>query len=84
MILEKKIKMWKVYANNNDDEDDDDGQPTHFWSEKLTSAFGSGELKIESACFEIFEKFSIGYEFIFLPTSLLLKRYILEALNKQV
>ena len=31
VVLEKKIKMWKVYDNDNDDEDnDDDGQ---IWSE---------------------------------------------------
>ena len=42
VVLEKKMKMWKVYANNNDN-DNDNGQ---IWSEKLTWAFGSGELKI--------------------------------------
>ena len=36
MVLEKKIKMWKVYNNDNDD----DGQ-----RKKLTWAFGSGKLK---------------------------------------
>ena len=42
-LLEKKMKMWKVYDN--------DGQQTNFWSEKLTWAFGSGELKkSESSC----------------------------------
>ena len=42
VVLEKKMKMWKVYEN-------DDGQRRRttdkFWSEKLTWAFGSGELK---------------------------------------
>ena len=37
VVLEKKMKMWKVYDN---DDDNDDGQQT-----KLTWAFGSGELK---------------------------------------
>ena len=36
LVLEKKMKMRKVYNNDND----------KFWSEKLTWAFGSGELKI--------------------------------------
>mgnify|MGYP003683272863 CR=1 FL=1 len=42
VVLKKKMKMWKVYDNN--DDNDDDGQ----WSEKLTWAFGSGELKMTS------------------------------------
>ena len=36
VVLEKKMKMLKVYDN---DDDDDDGQQTNF-------AYGSGELKI--------------------------------------
>ena len=36
-VLEKKMKMWKVYDNN-----DDDNDGIHlFFSEKLTKAFGS-------------------------------------------
>ena len=35
LVPEKKMKMWKVYDNNDDE----------YWSEKLTWAFGSGELK---------------------------------------
>ena len=59
VVLEKKMKMWKVYDNNNDANDDnndanednnddnDDGQRTtdKFWSEKFNWAFGSGEQK---------------------------------------
>ena len=41
VVLEKKMKMWIVYNNDNDDEGDGD----KFWSEKLTCAFGTGELK---------------------------------------
>ena len=26
VVLEKKMKMWKVYDNDDDDEDNDDGQ----------------------------------------------------------
>ena len=39
------FKMWKVYDNDAAD-DDDHGQRTtdKLWSEKLTWAFGSGEL----------------------------------------
>ena len=48
VVQEKKMKMkmWKVYDNANDN-NDNDGQRTtdKFWSEKLTWAFGSGELK---------------------------------------
>ena len=44
VVLEKKIKMWKVYDDNNNDannvNDDNDRQRTN-----LTWAFGSGELK---------------------------------------
>ena len=40
VVLEKKMKMWKVYDNDNiNDDENDDGQRTKF-------AFGSGELKI--------------------------------------
>ena len=39
------MKMWKVYDNANDNANDNDGQRTNFWSEKLTWAFGLGELK---------------------------------------
>lgn len=40
VILEKKIKMWKVY-------DDNDKETTGiFWLENLTWAFGLGELNI--------------------------------------
>ena len=58
VALEKKMKMWKVYANNDDDNynDDDDGQRRRttdkFWSEKLTWAFGSVELKREEGYFD--------------------------------
>ena len=38
MDLEKEMKMWKVYNDNDEDND-------KLWSEKLTSAFGLGELK---------------------------------------
>ena len=38
VVLEKKMKMWKVY-DNADDKDKDDGQRT---------AFGSGELKTQN------------------------------------
>ena len=30
MVLEKKMKMWKVYDNNDDNDDNDDGQRTNF------------------------------------------------------
>ena len=40
MDLEKEMKMWKFY-NENDDFSD------KLWSEKLTWAFGLGELKNE-------------------------------------
>ena len=40
VVLEKKMKMWKVYNNANDDNDNG------LWSEKLTWAYGSGELKM--------------------------------------
>ena len=48
VVLEKKMKMWKVYDNNNNNDDDNDRQRTEdkFWLEKLTWAFGSGELKM--------------------------------------
>ena len=39
-VLEKKMKMWKVYDN---DDYNDDGQRTN-----LTWAFGSGEQKINT------------------------------------
>ena len=43
VVLEKEMKMWKVY----DDNDDDNTTTTDkFWSEKLTRALGSGELKM--------------------------------------
>ena len=39
VVLEKKMKMWKVYRQT-------DGRTTdEWWSEKLTWAFSSGELK---------------------------------------
>ena len=37
VVLEKKMKMWKVYDNNNDD----DEQQTHF----NQKSFGSGKLR---------------------------------------
>ena len=40
VVLAKKIKMWKVYANDDNDDDDDDGQRTNFDQKKLTWAFG--------------------------------------------
>ena len=40
VVLEKKMKIWKVYYNENN------RQWTFLQSEKLTSAFGSDELKI--------------------------------------
>ena len=40
VVLEKKMKMWKVYDNDDNDNNNDDGQRTN-----LTWAFGSGELK---------------------------------------
>ena len=51
------MKIWKVYDNDNDD--NDDGQLTDkFWSEKVTWAFGSGELKIgESINCVIFQEY---------------------------
>lgn len=39
VVLEKNMKMWKVYYNENN------RQWTFLRSEKLTSAFGSDELK---------------------------------------
>ena len=30
VVLEKKMKMWKVYDNDNNDNDNDDGQRTNF------------------------------------------------------
>ena len=47
VVLEKKMKMWKVYDNDNDNINDDeknDGQRTKF-------AFGSGELKLRVSRF---------------------------------
>ena len=38
MVLEKKMKMWKVYRQMTDDR----------WSEKFTWAFNSGELKTQN------------------------------------
>ena len=54
VVLEKKTKMWKVYDNDNNDYD---GQRTtdKFWSEKLTWAFGSGELKRTMECSSCFK-----------------------------
>ena len=43
VVLEKKMKMWKVYDNVNNNANNNDNDK--FWSEKLTWAFGSGELK---------------------------------------
>jgi hypothetical protein len=51
------MKMWKVY-------DSDDRQLTDkFWSEKLTWAFGSGELKIKNKfCLKVaIKKFESQY-----------------------
>ena len=43
VVLEKKMKMWKVYSRT---DRQTDGQTTDDrWSEKLTWAFSSGELK---------------------------------------
>ena len=30
LVLEKKMKMWKVYDDDDDDNDDNDGQGTNF------------------------------------------------------
>ena len=43
VVLDKKIKMCKVYDNINDNDENDDRQ--RILSEKLTWAFGSAELK---------------------------------------
>ena len=45
VVLEKKMKMVKVYHNNDDNANDDDKKTDKFWSENLTWGFGSGELK---------------------------------------
>ena len=50
VVLEKKKEMWKVYDNANDD--NDDGQRTNC-AEKLTWAFGSGELKQQQRYFDL-------------------------------
>ena len=46
VVMEKKMKMWKVYDNankaNNDDDNDEWRTTDKFWLEKLTRAFGSG------------------------------------------
>ena len=56
VVQEKKMTMWKVYK---DDDDDDDRRRRRrqwrrttdkLWSEKLTWAFCSGELKIGNKC----------------------------------
>ena len=49
MVLEKKMKMWKVYRRTTDRQTDgwmDRRTMVDRWSEKLTWAFSSGELKI--------------------------------------
>ena len=48
VVLEKKMKMRKLYDNDNDnnDDNDDDGQRTNFDQK----TFGSGELK---KCFAV-------------------------------
>ena len=48
VVLEKKMKMWKVYNDNNhnnDNNDNDDEATDKLWSEKLIWAYSSGELK---------------------------------------
>ena len=51
VVLEKKMKMWKVYdnandnANDNKDNDDNDGQRTNFDQKSSLEPSGSGELK---------------------------------------
>ena len=47
VVLEKKMKMWKVYDNNDDNDNNDNnyGQRTNFDQKKITWAFVSGELK---------------------------------------
>ena len=35
VVLAKKMKMWKVYANDDNDDDDDDGQRTNFDQKSL-------------------------------------------------
>ena len=45
VVLEKKIKIWKVYDNANDNDDNETTDNGQFWSYKLNWAFGSGELK---------------------------------------
>ena len=47
VVLVKKMKIWKVYDNNNVNDNNDKRLRTTdiFWSEKVTWAFGSGELK---------------------------------------
>ena len=53
-VLEKKLKMWKVYDNNNDA--NDDGQGTNL---NRKAHFGSGDLKTCTCeCLFIFQKFS--------------------------
>ena len=47
VVLEKKMKMWKVYrqTDRQTDRRTDRQTPDDSWSEKLTWAFSSGELK---------------------------------------
>ena len=47
VVLEKKMKMWKVYRRT---DRQTDRRTDDRWSEKLTWAFSSGELKITYIC----------------------------------
>ena len=53
VALEKRKKMWKVYNDNNVDELQRQWTTDKLWSEKITWAFGSDELKNETHSFYI-------------------------------
>ena len=67
VVLEKKMKMWKVYRQT--DGPTDRQTTDDRWSEKLTWAFSSGELKWLTLIYTLTQ--IIGHNlFIFLPTNL--------------
>ena len=59
VVLEKKMKMWKVYRQTDTPTDGqtDRQTPDDRWSEKLTWAFSSGELKTkQNICLQTMKK----------------------------
>ena len=64
VVLEKKMKMWKVYGRTDGRTD----RQTDRWSEKLTWAFSSGELKTKQISIEDFKRINYTLELVVAST----------------